>query len=107
MAHVVAPDRETWRTWLEANAASGRAVWLVFAKKGSGRTSITCDEAVEEALCFGWIDSKAKPIDDRTYMQYFSPRKPASVWSKRNKARLERLTAAGLMRYEQPQRWPR
>ena len=98
LARVVAPDREMWRAWLEANGESAPAVWLVYYKKGSGQPSITWDEAVEEALCFGWIDSKAKPIDDRQYMQYFSPRKPASVWSKVNKARLERLIAAGLMR---------
>jgi uncharacterized protein YdeI (YjbR/CyaY-like superfamily) len=98
LERIVAPDRETWRAWLEVNGASARAVWLVYAKKGSGRPSITYEEAVEEVLCFGWIDSKAKPIDDQTHMQYFSPRKPTSVWSKLNKARLERLMAAGLMR---------
>ncbi len=95
---VVAADRETWRAWLEANGESTPAVWLVYFKKGSGQPSITWNEAVDEALCFGWIDSKAKPIDAHQYMQYFSPRKPKSVWSKVNKARLERLTAAGLMR---------
>jgi uncharacterized protein YdeI (YjbR/CyaY-like superfamily) len=98
LERIVAPDRETWRAWLETNGASARAVWLVYARKGSGRPGIAYDEAVEEALCFGWIDSKAKPIDDQTYMQYFSPRKPTSVWSTLNKARLERLIAAGLMR---------
>jgi uncharacterized protein YdeI (YjbR/CyaY-like superfamily) len=95
---VFAPDRSVFRAWLEANGETAHAVWLVYFKKGSGQPSITWDEAVEEALCFGWIDSKAKPIDDRTYMQYFTPRKPKSVWSKVNKERLERLIAAGLMR---------
>jgi uncharacterized protein YdeI (YjbR/CyaY-like superfamily) len=83
---------------LETNGESAAAVWLVYYKKGSGQPSITWDEAVEEALCFGWIDSKAKTIDDQTYMQYFSPRKPNSVWSRLNKSRLDHLMAAGLMR---------
>ena len=98
LERIVATDRSIWRSWLEANGETTAAVWLVYYKKGSGQPSITWDEAVEEALCFGWIDSKAKPIDDRTYMQYFTPRKPTSVWSKVNKERLERLIAAGLMR---------
>jgi uncharacterized protein YdeI (YjbR/CyaY-like superfamily) len=98
LERVFAPDRSVFRAWLEANGEKAPAVWLVYFKKGSGRPSITWDEAVEEALCFGWIDSKAKPIDDRSYMQYFTPRKPKSVWSKVNKERLERLIAAGLMR---------
>ena len=93
-----APERAVWRAWLEANGETAPAVWLVYARKGSGRPSITWDEAVEEALCFGRIDSKATPIDAETYEQYFSPRKPTSVWSKVNKARLQRLLAAGLIR---------
>ncbi|MBW3633719.1 MAG: YdeI/OmpD-associated family protein [Chloroflexi bacterium] len=95
---IYAAVRAAWRAWLETHAETTAAVWLVYFKKGSGQPSITWDEAVEEALCFGWIDSKAKPIDDLRYWQYFSPRKPTSVWSKVNKARLERLIAAGLMR---------
>ncbi len=98
IARVYAADRAAWRTWLETHAETTAAVWLVYYKKGSGQPSITWDEAVEEALCFGWIDSKAKPIDDLRYRQYFSPRKPTSVWSRINKARLERLIADGLMR---------
>ena len=98
IARIYAADRARWRAWLEANAGTASAVWLVVYKKGSGQPSITWDEAVEEALCFGWIDSKAKPIDDLRYRQYFSPRKPTSVWSKVNKARIERLIADGLMR---------
>ena len=98
IARIYAADRAAWRAWLETNAETTAAVWLVVYKKGSGQPSITWDEAVEEALCFGWIDSKAKPIDDLRYRQYFSPRKPTSVWSKVNKARIERLIADGLMR---------
>ena len=73
---IIAADRLVWRAWLEENGESESAVWLIYFKKGSGQPSITWDEAVEEALCFGWIDSKAKPIDSQTYMQYFTPRKP-------------------------------
>jgi uncharacterized protein YdeI (YjbR/CyaY-like superfamily) len=72
-------------------------VWLVYAKKHSGLPSLTYNDAVEEALCFGWIDSKINPIDDSFYMQMFTPRKRASIWSALNKARVERLLAAGLM----------
>jgi uncharacterized protein YdeI (YjbR/CyaY-like superfamily) len=72
-------------------------VWLVYAKKSSGLPSLTYNDAVEEALCFGWIDSKINPIDDAFYMQVFTPRKRASAWSALNKARVERLQAAGLM----------
>jgi uncharacterized protein YdeI (YjbR/CyaY-like superfamily) len=98
LERVAAPDRATWRAWLEEHGETAPAVWLVYFKKGSGTPSITWSEAVEEALCFGWIDSKAKAIDERSYRQYFSPRKPKSGWSKINKASVERLIAAGLMR---------
>ncbi len=83
--------------WLEKNHASSKGVWLVYAKKHSGLPSLTYNDAVEEALCFGWIDSKINPIDDTFYMQVFTPRKRESVWSALNKARVERLLAAGLM----------
>lgn len=72
-------------------------MWLVYAKKHSGIPSLTYNDAVEEALCYGWIDSKVNPIDDAFYMQVFTPRKPKSAWSALNKARVERLQAAGLM----------
>jgi uncharacterized protein YdeI (YjbR/CyaY-like superfamily) len=98
IARIYAADRAVWRSWLETHGETSAAVWLVYYKKGSGQPSITWSEAVEEALCFGWIDSKAKPIDDLRYMQYFSPRKPKSAWSGINKASVERLVADGLMR---------
>jgi uncharacterized protein YdeI (YjbR/CyaY-like superfamily) len=98
IVRIYAADRTAWRSWLETHGETSAAVWLVYFKKGSGQPSITWNEAVEEALCFGWIDSKAKPVDDLRYMQYFSPRKPKSVWSKINKASVERLVAGGLMR---------
>jgi len=72
-------------------------VILVYAKKHTGLSSLDWDEAVEEALCFGWIDSKIHPIDDDFYMQMFTPRKPKSAWSALNKARVKRLLADGLM----------
>ena len=72
-------------------------VWLVYAKKHTRLPSLTYSDAVEEALCFGWIDSKINPIDDEFYMQVFTPRKVKSAWSALNKARVERLLAARLM----------
>ena len=90
-------SRKAWRDWLERNHASSKGVWLVYAKKHSGLPSLTYNDAVEEALCFGWIDSKINPIDDAFYMQVFTPRKRKSAWSALNRARVERLLAAGLM----------
>ena len=98
IARIYAANRAVWRSWLEEHSQTNAAVWLVYYKKGSGQPSITWIEAVEEALCFGWIDSKGKSIDDLRYMQYFSPRKPKSAWSQINKASVERLVADGLMR---------
>jgi uncharacterized protein YdeI (YjbR/CyaY-like superfamily) len=72
-------------------------VWVVFAKKHTGIPSLTYDEAVEEALCFGWIDAVRHPIDDTFYKQWFTPRRPKSIWSKPNKVRAARLIEAGLM----------
>ncbi|MCC3157711.1 YdeI/OmpD-associated family protein [Hymenobacter sp. 15J16-1T3B] len=94
---VAAATREEWRQWLLDHHDTAAGVWLVYFKKGSGQPSITWAEAVEEALCFGWIDSKSLTIDAQRYKQVFTPRKPRSVWSKINKASLERLQAAGKM----------
>jgi len=90
-------SRNAWRAWLKKNHASSTGVWLVYAKKHSGIPSLTYNDAVEEALCFGWIDSKINPIDDAFYMQVFTPRKLKSAWSALNKARVKRLVAAGRM----------
>ncbi len=90
-------SRKAWRDWLEKHHASSKGVWLVYAKKHSGLPSLTYNDAVEEALCFGWIDNKINPIDDDFYMQVFTPRKLKSAWSALNKARVERVLAAGLM----------
>jgi len=94
---VYAADRQTWRAWLADNHTSSPGIWLVFYKKSSRQPSVSYDEAVEEALCFGWIDSKFKPIDEQRYRQVFTPRKPRSNWSRLNKQRVEKMTAQGLM----------
>ena len=89
--------RAEWRAWLAANHATSRGVWLVQWRTSTGRRRLEYDEAVEEALCFGWIDSLVKRLDDERSMITMTPRKPAGGWSRSNKERLERLTAAGLM----------
>jgi len=92
-----ARDRQEWRAWLEQNHAASRGIWLIYYKQQSSKPRVAYDEAVEEALCFGWIDSKAKALDEERYMQFFSPRKPKSPWSKLNKQRVEKLIQQGLM----------
>ncbi|WP_343672939.1 YdeI/OmpD-associated family protein [Chitinophaga sp.] len=90
-------NRQEWRQWLQENHASAQSIWLVYYKKRANRPTLTWSEAVDEALCFGWIDSTARPIDEEKFMQFFTKRKPTSVWSKINKEKIRRLTAAGLM----------
>src|SRR5687768_12416115 len=90
-------SRKAWRDWLAKHHTSSTGVWLVYAKKHSGLATLTYNDAVEEALCFGWIDSKINPIDDTFYMQVFTPRKAQSAWSALNRTRVKRLVAAGLM----------
>lgn len=94
---VYVPDRAGWRAWLAANHAKSPGIWLIYYKKESGKPRVQYDEAVEEALCYGWIDSLPNKLDDERYMQLFTPRKPKSTWSKLNKQRVERLIAEGLM----------
>lgn len=92
------PDsREEWRAWLEAHHDTEKGVWLVLCKKSAGPVNLTGDDAVEEALCFGWIDSRPRKLDNARSMLYFAPRKPGSGWSAVNKARIERMEAAGRM----------
>lgn len=90
-------SRQEWRQWLQENHHSKPFIWLVQHKVKSGKPSISWSEAVDEALCFGWIDSTRKTLDSNTFIQFFCPRKPKSVWSKINKAKIERLTEEGLM----------
>ena len=92
-----AAGRAEWRAWLEANHAAEAGIWLVYPKKGSDMPRVEYADAVEEALCFGWIDSVINGIDEHRYMQLFTPRKPKSTWSQLNKVRVERLAAEGLM----------
>ena len=86
-----------WREWLQAHHAEKQCVWLLFYKKKTGTRALNWSQAVDEALCFGWIDSRAKPVDAEKYLQFFSRRKPKSGWSKVNKTKIERLIAEGLM----------
>jgi uncharacterized protein YdeI (YjbR/CyaY-like superfamily) len=90
-------NRLQWRRWLQKNHAKEQSVWLIYYKKKANISTITWSEAVDEALCFGWIDSTARPIDDEKFMQFFTRRKPNSVWSKINKEKVQRLIDEGLM----------
>ncbi|UZR96307.1 YdeI/OmpD-associated family protein [Chondrinema litorale] len=86
------PQSQTdWRNWLEKNHQSKQSVWLVQFKSSTKIASISWSEAVDEALCFGWIDSTRKTIDEKSYMQYFTRRKPNSTWSKINKEKVANL----------------
>lgn len=93
-----AKDRYAWREWFEKNHGTAGSVWLLLYKKESKKPSVYYDEAVEEALCFGWIDSKPRKNDADSYFLYFAERKPKSVWSKLNKTRIEKLLKLKLMR---------
>jgi len=90
--------RADWRNWLKANHRSSPGVWLVTWKKATGKPHVSYDDAVEEALCYGWVDSRSKTVDDERTSLFFTPRKPKSAWSASNVARVEKLEAAGLMR---------
>jgi uncharacterized protein YdeI (YjbR/CyaY-like superfamily) len=93
-----AETREQWRAWLADNHASAPGVWLVTWKKAAGRPILSYDESVEEALAWGWIDSKGMGIDAERSRLVFTPRKAGSGWSRPNKERIARLEASGLMR---------
>lgn len=107
---IYASDRNQWREWLQENYQTSVGIWLIYYKVSyqlaSGKPSILYPEAVKEALCFGWIDSKVNSLDDGRYKQVFTPRKPKSVWSKLNKQYIQELidqnlmTAAGLEKIE-------
>lgn len=87
-----------WRKWLELNHTKKEGVWLIFYKKKSPNFNLSWSDSVDEALCFGWIDSTKKTIDTETYKQYFSKRKPKSNWSKINKNKVQFLIEQGLMK---------
>ncbi len=97
-ARVQVESREEWRAWLDANHENAESTWLVTFKKASGKPYVSYDAVVEEAICFGWIDSLRNKLDDERSMLLLSPRKPGSAWSKVNKDRVERMNAAGKMR---------
>lgn len=90
------PGADDWQRWLESNP-DAPGVWLRIAKKGAGIATVTYDEALDVALCLGWIDGLKRGEDERYFLQRFTPRRPRSLWSKRNVARVEALIAAGRM----------
>ncbi len=89
--------RAAWRTWLAGHGGREEGLWVVYRKKSSELEGPLYDDLVEEALCFGWIDSRVQRVDDERRMQWFSPRRSGGVWSSLNKARIERLIEDGLM----------
>ncbi len=90
-------DRKAWRAWLSRNHTRLKEIWLVFYKKHTGKATVSYEDAVQEALCFGWIDSTVRRIDDERYIQLFTPRKKGSNWSDLNKRRVNKLIEEGLM----------
>ena len=90
-------DRAGWRAWLIANHATSKGVYLVSWRRGTGRSSVPYEEAVEEALCVGWVDAAGRTLDEERGLQWFAPRRPRSGWARSNKARVTRLEAQGLM----------
>jgi uncharacterized protein YdeI (YjbR/CyaY-like superfamily) len=98
LTELTVRDAAGWRAWLARHHADPDGIWLVLAKKGTERpTSLTYDQALEEALCHGWIDGQARRRDDATYRQRFTPRRRSSAWSKRNTGIAERLLTEGRM----------
>jgi uncharacterized protein YdeI (YjbR/CyaY-like superfamily) len=91
-------DGAEWEAWLADHHALRSGVWLKIAKKGAGLPSVTISEALDVALCYGWIDGQRKALDDRWYLQKYTPRRPRSSWSRINVGKAEVLIAAGRMR---------
>jgi uncharacterized protein YdeI (YjbR/CyaY-like superfamily) len=90
-------DRAKWRAWLQENCEGAAEVWLLYYKKDTGRPRIAYADAVEEAICFGWIDGKIKKLDQARFAQLFTPRKPKSKWSRSNIERARRMIREGKM----------
>ena len=97
MRTFYAKDRKAWRDWLTKNHEKRDEIWLLKYKKATEIPTITYEESVEEALCFGWIDSQQKPNDHESSLQRFTPRRPKSNWSASNRLRVKRLMAQGQM----------
>jgi uncharacterized protein YdeI (YjbR/CyaY-like superfamily) len=95
---VAFESSQAWEEWLAMHHADEREVWVKLAKKGAGIPSVSYEEAVEVALCYGWIDGLARSLDDRFWMQRFTPRGKRSKWSKSNRDRVAKLIEAGRMR---------
>ncbi len=99
---LLVTTRQEWREWLAQHHRDRKEIWLIYYKKSSGKTGISYEASVEEALCFGWIDGANKGINEETYAGRFTPRRPKSPWSASNRARVarlieeERMTEAGL-----------
>lgn len=96
-ARLQLPDRASWRAWLQENGRQSEGIWLVLGKKSGGGRGLLYEDALQEALCFGWIDSQARPGDAETYLHQFTPRRERSVWSLPNRARVRALIAGGQM----------
>lgn len=95
---ILAPStRGEWRRWLASNVDRSEGIWIVYRKKPSNLDGPVYDDLVEEALCFGWIDSRVRRVDDDRVMQWYSPRRRGGLWSAANKERIDRLISAGLM----------
>jgi uncharacterized protein YdeI (YjbR/CyaY-like superfamily) len=90
-------NRKHWRLWLWRHHATAKEIWLIYFRKNTGKKRISYNDAVEEALCYGWIDSIVKPRDDQSWVQRFSPRKPKSILSELNRERIRRLIKAKKM----------
>jgi len=93
----IAPDRASWREWLAEHGTSETEVWLVYFKAGTGKPTISYEDSLEEALCFGWVDSLIQKIDEEKYARKFTPRKPGSKWSELNKHLVAKLIKEGRM----------
>jgi uncharacterized protein YdeI (YjbR/CyaY-like superfamily) len=91
------PDQRAWESWLQTNHASSEGVWLRIAKKAASTSTVSYQEAVEGALCYGWIDGQGRPYDEHFYLQRFTPRRPRSKWSQINKDKAMKLAADGRM----------
>ena len=90
-------DQQTWADWLHTNHVASSGLWIRLAKKASARRSVSYAEAVEVALCYGWIDGQSKSYDETSWLQKFTPRRRGSIWSKINRAKAERLISEGRM----------
>ncbi|HEY3371913.1 MAG TPA: hypothetical protein VGK10_13745 [Prolixibacteraceae bacterium] len=103
---IIASDGADWRAWLAANHDKEQEIWLVYFKAASGQTGVDYETSVEEALCFGWVDSIIQKIDEFKYARKFTPRRHGSIWSASNKHRVEklilegRMTPAGMAKYD-------